>query len=137
MNFFKPFFVMWGVSGILWVGSFLLTFFMAMEGVVDGIIRVLVRIYAVLSCITAVLTIPAMLAYPPDDLPSFVLFPLLVSFIFGIAAYAVGWDRRLHGDWVFQKWYLWGKRLLLTGLIGIGVELLIAIFVIAATQKPY
>lgn len=136
MKFFKPFFVMWCLSGMLWVGSFMLTFFMAMEGKVDGILRVLVRIYAVVSCITAVLTVPAMLADPPNDLPTFVLYPLMLIVFSGVAAYAVGWDKRLHGDWSFQKWYLWGKRLLLAGIIGIGVELLIAIFVIAATQKP-
>ena len=135
MKIFEPFFVMWTLSAGLWVFAFFLAFGLALMGEYGGILAAVVKIYAIASAVFAILSIPANLAYPPDNLPLFVLIPLLECIIFGIAAYAVGWDRRLHGAWSFQTWYLWGKRLLLMGLIGIGIEFLVAILVISVTQK--
>ena len=136
MKILKQIFVMWSLSGMFWVVSFFLAVGLALMGEYGGILAAVVRLYAVMSCILAILTIPAMFAYPPDDLASFVLTLMLICFIYGLASYAIGWDRRLHGDWSFQTWYLWGKRLLLTCLIGTATVLLVAIIVIASSPHP-
>lgn len=134
MKIFQPFFVLWTLCGALW-GCFL-PFAVAISLTESGnVVAVVARIYAVLVGLTAALSVPAMFAHPPKDLVGFIVFPLIDCMIFGMAAYGIGWDRRWHGDWSFQKWYLWGKRLLLTGFIGIVGVLLVAVFVISA--KPH